>query len=50
VRGDNGTGLPGASHPAAQYLAAQYLAARASADAAAVLDAWWALLGQLMES
>uniref|UniRef100_A0A7S0I5M6 Uncharacterized protein n=1 Tax=Phaeocystis antarctica TaxID=33657 RepID=A0A7S0I5M6_9EUKA len=39
VRGDNGTGL----------LGAQYLSARSAADAAAVLEAWWALPDQLME-
>ena len=39
VRGDNGTGL----------LGAQYLAARSAADAAAVLEAWWAPPDQLME-
>jgi len=39
VRGDNGTGL----------LGARYLAARSAADAAAVLEAWWALPDQLME-
>ena len=39
MRGDNGTGL----------LGAQYLAARSAADAAAVLEAWWALPDHLME-